>query len=384
MFRRFLTIFLGAALLAAFQRPSAAASLDQLSKDVETLKKENEDLKERVKTIEVKDEEDSYSEKKRVNISGYADVEYDYSSVSSNPDHFRVRHLSLFFSQDVQKQWKLFSELEFEDAPLYNSTTTQGQILLEQMYIQYKPSAEFEVSAGRVLTPAGLWLIYHYPPYVETQQRPLHIRKIFPQYSDGLEVRRSFALGQSMLDVQAYVTNGTGNPGVNDADSTKGIGVRLNLSADLQKGKLEVGASYLSPDDTTHIYQNSYGLHLKATSGPLRLQSEYAARQSMNPNFANAYWDTGFYVQGAFDIKKWTLVARWDQYNGDGIYNGDGTLNLTNPVISDHRVYTAAVNYHLFHNVLTRFELHRHEFANPSQPNYYLGIASVILSLGDL
>ncbi len=268
MFRGFLTVFSVVAFLVAFQRPSAAEPLDQLSHDVETLKKENEQLKERVKNLEVKDEEDSFTEKKKVTISGYADVEYDFTNQPGVNDHFSINHLSLFFSEKLKKEWSLFSEVEFSGGTNFQSNsnsdtvaTAQGGISVEQMYIKYRPAPEFEVSLGRFLTPAGIWLIYHYPPFVPTQQQPLFIGINFPSYSDGLKLGYTFGVFDSTVDAQVYVANGSGNGGTNDRNSNKPVGGRLDVTTDIFANKLEYGASYLSQVDNTGMYQNAFGAH---------------------------------------------------------------------------------------------------------------------------
>lgn len=367
-------------LFAAPQLSWADESIDRLIKDVELLKRENRELKERVENVEAKDEQDTFTEKQQVNFNGYADVEYDFTSQPGVNDHFRLRHLSLFFSQKVQKEWHLFSEIEWEDAPLIQAepatdkvAKAQGLFIMEQMYIQFRPDPEFDVSAGRLLTPAGIWLIYHYSPYVPTMERPLHIRRIFPQYADGIVIRRSLNLLNSLVDMHLYAANGQDGSGSADAYQNKAVGLRLNAATDLLDSKLEYGGSYLSDEDTAATNQNSYGLHLKLNYHTVGLQSEYATRQNMPLGGSDNYWNTGFYAQGTFDVNKWTLAARWDWYNSNSL-----------TPLNDHYVYTGAINYHFAHNVIGKAEFHRHEFNNPLTPNYYLGIVSVALSLGDL
>lgn len=370
-----------AALLFIFPHPSRAAdrALDNLARDVETLKQENRRLADRVKSLEAKEEQDAFTEKKHMEISGYADVEYDFTSQRAVNDHFRLRHLSLFFSQKVQKEWNLFSEIEWEDAPMVQADSAtdtvakaQGLFMMEQMYIQYQPSPEFDVSAGRLLTPAGIWLIYHYSPFIPTMERPLHIKRIFPQYSDGLMVRRSFILFNSLVDTHLYVANGVDNPGATDRNSNKALGLRLQAATDILKAKFEYGGSYLSQKDNQGTYQNSYGLHIKLDYSALALQSEYGARQN-KPVGAESYWDTGLYAQGTFDVNKWTFAARWDWYNSN-------SLTPQN----DHHVYTGAVNYHFSHKVVGKVEFHQHEFNDPAVKDYHLGIVSIAVALGDL
>lgn len=378
--RGFLTIFAAVALLIAFQRPSVAEPLDQLYQDVETLKKENELLQDRLKNLEVQNEEDSFTEKKKVTISGYSDIEYDFTNQPGVNDHFSLNHLSLFFSEKLLKEWSLFSEVEFSGGTGIQSNTasdtvaaSQGGISVEQMLIKYRPAPELEFALGRFLTPAGLWLIYHYPPFVPTQQQPLFLQNIFPGFSDGLKLDYTFNAFDSTVDAQVYVSNGSGNPGSIARNSGKSIGGRLDLTTDISDNRLEYGASFLSATDSTGMYQNSYLAHLKFNLRALGLQTEYAARQNMALGASSNFWDAGYYAQGTYDINKWTLAARWDWYNSD-----------MQTALNDQYVYTGAVNYHFSHSLVGKVEFDQYNFSNPSMGNYYATIVSLAVALGDL
>ncbi len=379
MNKYFSTIFAVTVLLLASFPPAAPAEdrLDTIAKEIESIKAENKDLKERLKTLEVKDEEDRYNDaSKLVNISGYADVEYDLTNLPGVNDHFRPRHMSLFFEKNIQREWNLFTETEYEDAPVIDGTSgaakAEGKFVVEQMFIKHRSGPEFDISMGRFLTPAGIWLIYHYPPYIPTQDRPLHIRQIFPQYSDGLMIRGSFNLFSSMVDTHVYVSNGSGNSGSADGNSDKAYGLRLNAANTIENGKVEVGGSAMHERDNNDITKTALGAHLKLSYFNFGLQTEYATRQNDPPGAAN-YYDTGLYTQCTLDIKKWTVAARWDWYNNNSLIPRN-----------DQYVYTGALNYHFAHNVIGKAEYNWHEFNNPATPNYYLAIFSIVVAIGDL
>lgn len=375
-----------AVLLAAPLSPAHAAEttddkLDRMERELREIRKENEELKKRVENVEADGEETKYNFgllSKMVDVSGYADVEFRHTDEQGESDGFRVRHLSLFFTKDIQPEWKLFTEIEYEDAPLIESEHTtddadkvQGKVFVEQMYIEYHPSLTLDVRLGRFLTPAGIWNIYHYYPYVPTQTRPLMVRKVFPQVSDGVQVRKSFQLGGSMLDAHLYVANGAGNPGRLDRNEQKAVGARLNFSPDLLSG-VSVGGSAYRERDNSDVVRTTLGAHLHVTFHDLELQGEYAWRDN-DPETGAEFNDTGFYAQLAWDIGDWTLAARYDWYDP----------NDTSPEADMFR-YTAALNYHFAHNVVGKAEYNRNEFDDPATADFNEVILAIVVAIGDL
>ncbi|MFQ5735823.1 MAG: porin [Thermodesulfobacteriota bacterium] len=353
--------------------------LERLEKEVEKLKDENRELKAKVDEIEAESEETKYSLgilSRLVDVSGYADVEYRLTGEDGQNNRFRLRHLSLFFTKDIQKEWKLFTEVEFEDAPLIESdpqadtvTRSNGKLFVEQIYIEYHPSLSWDVRVGRFLTPAGIWSIYHYPPYVPTQSSPLFNKLIFPEFSDGALLRNSFVLKDIVIDTHLLVANGSGNPGRLDRNENKGVGARVN--AGIISG-LSAGASYYREKDNTDVMHNSYGLHLLYNYGPFNFQTEYAYRHN-SPDASRSFNDKGWYGQLEYDTGKWTLAGRLDWYD----------TNDTDPDNDIYR-YTAAVNYHFAHNVVGKVEYDRNEFDDPAKPGYDEVIFAIVVAIGDL
>ena len=145
--------------------------LDAVESQIQTLRDENAFLHKRIDEVEIADEETKQNVMgiaNLVNVSGYADVEYKLTDQPGQNNGFRIHHLSLFFSKDVEKDWRFFSEIEYEDGPRIesnNATDTtsksQGLIFVEQMYVQYHPHFDWDVRLGRFLTPYGYWSIYH-------------------------------------------------------------------------------------------------------------------------------------------------------------------------------------------------------------------------------
>lgn len=353
------------------------AEKSSVERELEKLRLENESIKKRLEAVELDGEETRHNFgalSRFVDVSGYADAEFYLTDNDSENSRFRVRHLSLFFLKDIQEDWKLFTEIEYEDAPLIESThtagddpdTVQGKLFVEQMYIEYHPDLAWDVRFGRFLTPAGIWNIYHYPPYVPTQERPLMIRKIFPQVSDGIQARYSHSFGVPVIDTHLYAANGAGNPGRLDRNENKAIGARFNL----EYGPWWAGASVYGERDNAGIKRSAWGLHLLANYSPLRFQAEYQYRDNDTLTGDHSI-DRGFYAQAMYDIEKWTLAARYDWYDPDsGLSNADMFR------------YTGAVNYHFAQNVIAKAEYNRNDLENGE--DYNEAIFSIVVAIGDL
>ncbi|HXI09673.1 MAG TPA: porin [Thermodesulfobacteriota bacterium] len=364
-----------------FWSPASKAAaddrLERLEQEVQELKKENSEIKKRMGDVETEGEETRHSLgllSKLVDVSGYADAEFIFTGQEDERNRFRIRHLSLFFTKDIQKEWKLFTEIEFEDAPRIESNPasdtvkkSQGTLFVEQMYIEYHPATNWDVRAGRYLTPAGIWSIYHYPPYVPTQTSPLFYKVIFPEVSDGILLRNSFSVFDSALDTHLFVANGSDNPGSTDRNQNKAVGARVNLG--IMNG-LSLGASFYGEKDNQDIRRSSYGAHLLYGYGNFRLQTEFAFRHN---NTSGGIDDRGLYAQLSYDIKSWEIAGRADWYDKNDKVSKDA-----------HYRYTGALNYHFAHNVVGKIEYDRNEFDDPAIKDYNEVIMAIVVAIGDL
>ncbi|MBI5561637.1 MAG: porin [Deltaproteobacteria bacterium] len=348
---------------AAEEKPAASADrLDAVEREVKALKEENAGLKKRVEDAELSDDEfkqNLLGLSNLVDISGYADAEYIITNQQDENNRFRLHHLSLFFSKDVQKDWKFFSEVEFEDAPRVESNTasdtikkSQGVIFVEQMYLQYHPRFDWDVRVGRFLTPAGYWSIYHYPPYVPTQRYPLFFKVMFPEVSDGLQLRKSVPLGEMTMDTHIYAANGSGNSGNGDRNNNKAAGARVNL--DVISG-LSTGLSYYREKDNLDSMNSTYGAHLVVSHKAFKVQTEYIRRHN-RPKSTGAFNDESWYGQLSYDVGQWTLAGRYDWYDPDNTIAGNCLYR-----------YTGALNYHVTHNVVGKAEYNRNLFEDRSK-----------------
>lgn len=302
----------------------------------------------------------------KIKISGYTDVEYH---LPSNANHgFRLHHLSLFFQKQLDEKWRFFSEIEYEDAPLIEAETQTvdiggteydiltgeagGKIFVEAVNIDWSWRSFAMFRWGRFFTPAGIWSVDHYPPFVPTQIRPAHIRKIFPQTAEGMDIFGSIKLGSAFAKYDFYVSNGEGNDAASDNNKDKAVGTRMELQFPSLMN-LSLGGSYYHDHSTadSHLLKQAFGAHLKFKMGDLYSQTEaaYARFGSHHDHAMKMPSLSGYYSQWFYELGEWRFGYRFDNFNKNR-QTGDELLT--------HSVFA---NYHFTRSVLFKIEQHWYE-----------------------
>jgi len=301
-----------------------------------------------------------------LDVSGYADVEYIVEEGADS--RFRMHHLSLFFQKKITEKWNFFSEIEFEDAVKHdfgNATVTDvdgvnqkvakgtayGKIFVEAMNFtyQYRPDVMFRV--GRMFTPAGIWSIDHYPPFVSTQERPKHIRNLFPQLIDGAVVFGTTGSGSVFVSYDAYITNGDGNTGKGDKNQAKAYGGRGSLKLELPVvNEFEVGGSYYhdaKDSSNSDFARTAVGAHGKFSVAGLTVLGEGGFSRYKDANDVQQESRSGYYVQPSYALGATTLGYRYDTYDKD---RANDTNVVVNTLFANYRFspsLVAKVEYHM-------------------------------------
>jgi hypothetical protein len=359
----------GLCVMSALALPATSQAMSdemarQLLEEVKSLRNEVKQLKSNQNDITTKQqeaEEDQLAEIEDVReevestnsfldympkVSGYADVEYKMSDKKGANDGFRMHHLSLFFTKQWSEKWRFFSEIEYEDGPKFEGDTADGKIFVEAVNIDYlwRPEAMFRL--GRFFTPAGLWSVDHYPPFVTTQDRPLHIRKIFPQLIDGASIFGTFNLAENtFLNYNLFIGNGEGNNGHNDDNSKKGGGGKVSFILPFLD-YTEIGGTAYRDGLNNGDDKLALGVHGKLKKYDFTLQGEYATAK-INSKIGFDHSDYGYYTQLAYDWKDFTLGGRHDFLDRKGV---------------DRTRETLFVNYHVNSNIVLKYEQHWDNF----------------------
>lgn len=359
MVRRFVLVIVAACILAP-ATPLFADEVDDLKRDLERVQT-------RLEVLEAEDEEKTRALSDLMEIAGYGDGEYKITDQKGKNNEFRVHHLSLFFMKRIGDKWRMFSEIEYEDGP--NTAKNEGKIFVEVFTLEYYLNQYLNFRLGRFLTPGGIWNVDHYPPFVLTQERPQHIRKIFPQLQDGLQLLGSTHVASVTTDYILYVSNGQGNTGHGDGNEDKAVGARLKFSLPVLS-RAEIGTSYYREEMNDDTDFKAAGADLLLSWKNMRLQAEYA-KGFFDPRAGSGDQRIGYYGQLEYDIKNWTLGYRYDWYDPSTDTDNDRkTIN------------TLALNYHFTPYVVGKMENHFVDPQDRAEDSYHLTILSIAIYLG--
>jgi len=346
---------------------------------IDDLKHEVNELKTKVDLLKAQNDETTSRLSNFVDISGYADGEFNLTNnqAAEARSEFRVHHLSLFFSKQLAEQWRMFSEVEFEDAPKIEpidpgNSNRHGELFVEVFTLEYNQNRYANFRLGRFLNPGGIWNVEHYPPFVLTQEKPTMVNQhIFPQTNDGLQFYGSHYQWNVTTDYILYVSNGSGpNTGHGDINSDKSWGADLGFKFPFLSDT-EIGFSYDRENkDENDNKVKILGADTKLAWKDLKFQGEYAKRYT--DDLAGTTAQTiGWYSQLTYDWRKWTVGYRYDWYDPDHRDNDNRTI--TN---------TVAVNYHFTPDVVGKIEQHFVKDEGASDVHYTKTLFSIAVYLG--
>lgn len=354
-----------------------ASLVEQKSQDTNKI----EEVSDQVEMAHYSYEDLSDEINKSIQVSGYADVEYKGSSKSGVNEEFRMHHLSLFFTKQFENNIKFFSEIEYEDAPQFegdddgsNTKSASGKVFVEALNFDWNHSQYINLRAGRFFTPAGIWSEDHYPPFVPTQERPLHIRKIFPQLVDGVSFFGSKEFtSEHFFNYTTFLGNGESNvSGKKDLNSNKAFGFKGDYNAPWLD-EFTLGLTLYNDNEDSendNADKAALGYHLKLRYEDLTLQSEYAKAELTFTGQNNDYTRKGYYGQLLYNLKQWDLGYRYDFYNQNTLEADELTRN------------SLFINYHVNENFTIKGEYHDDSHKDPLKEDFDFYIFSITGYLG--
>jgi hypothetical protein len=208
--------------------------------------------------------------------------------------------------------------------------------------LDYIASPYLTITAGRFLTPFGIFNERLYPVWIRALQPDPLILPINTAPSDGAMLRGGFSVNaEANMNYAVYVS--ATSIGIGSVDSERHVGGRMGFF--FPGPRLEVGGSWqktLQNDRT-----NAFGFHLgwQPAKAPLNLRAEYA----------HSFAGGGYWIEGAYRLnqahfwrkamRRTEVVARLQQfYTGEITADGAAQLGLPS---ADTREADFGVNYFL-------------------------------------
>lgn len=322
-----------------------------------------------------------------VSLGGYADIEYaDFENTDSNfVQHRWVINIGAF----PHERLRFNSELEIEyGGP--NAPNADGEVKVEQAYIDYLITDAFNIRAGALLVPFGRYNLTHDSDLQNLTDRPIMAKDVIPttwtETGGGFFGAFNPVLGDYEdlnINYELYVSNGldtgfsdTGLSGgrssfKTDNNNDKAIVGRLAVSPWLNQ---ELGVSgYWGEYDTAAHDIGGLGFDSLFTVGPFEWINEYAYFDVEEGSSDSANFFQGAYSQLNYDFwpaflshsilgrdfknPKLTLVGRYDW----ALITDDSDSSIGD---NEEIRYTLGFNYRPVDNFVFKMEYQWNQTAN--------------------
>jgi hypothetical protein len=366
-----------AALRAELAKQQAAIA--QLLQRIEALEKKQsapgatQDLEDEVRAQQ--DEVNSLREivTGKVNLNGYYNFRFS-ADTSDVPTAFQQHHLGVLMAKQLGK-FNFLMELELQNVPHHpeivpgageehaevafeeghgesvTDISGEGQVAVENAWMEYNHNRLFSVRFGRQLSPQYWWQ-NHYPNLTYSTDLPIYLRELFPAELIGVMVQGTAArpVGSSefALGYKVYVANnnfeGNTRADLRDGKSwggrvqlrfpTNGQLKRFDVAADVYRGHVGLTTQELADDDVV-------GFESQIEIARFLLNAEYARGRSLEQT------RSGYYLQPAVRLSEdWLTFYRAEQL-------------LSPRVQRAERRHIAGINYRPYPQIALKAEYYR-------------------------
>lgn len=265
--------------------------------------------------------------KPRTTVGGYGELHYN-ANLSEDTHTMDFHRFVLFFSHAWNEKWSFNSEVELEHNFVSGG---QGELELEQAYVDFHPHENWGVRAGVVLPSAGLINERHEPPTFLSVERPDYHKNIIPTTWFGNGAAIYFI--NDRFDAKFTIMEGLNGNGFSLKSGIRGgrqKGYKSDISKPLFNGRvdviavpgLRVGGS-LSITDATyasgpHNRITLIELHGRMVKHHWHVTAEYG-RIGFERGDAKAA--QGFYADLGYDVGRFiargsqTQIIPWVRYS---------------------------------------------------------------------
>ena len=418
MHPKFKPLLLAALISLTFNAHAESSALeqrlDQMQKEIESLKKqlaEEKSVRQEQTTAVQAGGHGTFSGTSATTIGGYGEAIYNNYRDKSIKDEADLRRFVLFFGHRFNDKLRLYSEVEIEHALVEQG---QGELAVEQAYIEYNLHPNINLRTGLMLLPIGLLNETHEPATFYGVERNEIETRIIPatwrelgiglqgEVLDGLEYNVGIS---NSLDASKFTAT-SASRGIRSlrSEGFKAAANNLALFAGLnyrQPGWLLGGGLF-----TGDTAQNGVGstasaalqgknarvtlwdVHGKYSIGNLDLQALYA-RGTLGDTLAinqaagitagtnnsaapKSFW--GGYGQAAYALwkkgdMKFSPFVRYERYNTQASVDP----GFTKDPLNNERVITTGANFNLSREVVFKADWQNYQKDN-GKDRFNLGV----------
>lgn len=367
---------LATAMLTIFALPAAAnEDLSELKQLIELQKKQLAELEKRLEVTESRlestaDALDNNGQQSQSNttIGGYGEVHYNNISddkTGTTKKEIDFHRFVLFFGHEFSNKTRFFSEFELEHS--IAGEGQNGEVELEQAYIEHDISQSLTGKAGLFLIPVGIINETHEPPtFYGVERNPVE-KDILPAtwWEAGAALNIKLAPG---LALDTAITSGLNTPlegknafkprsgrqkvseaNANDLAYTARVKYTavpgLELAATLQyQSDLTQGAANMDEASaqlfTAHVIYTIGNFSVRALFAQWDIDGQQAKEFGRDKQ-------RGYYIEPAYRINdQFGLFARYNQWDNNAGDQLDSKKTQTN----------VGVNYWLHENAVVKFD----------------------------
>ena len=236
----------------------------------------------------------------KTTIGGYGELHYnnlDGKNGASDKKEVDFHRFVLFFGHEFNDDLRFFSELELEHS--LSGDDKEGEVELEQAYIEYDINDQHRVKGGLFLTPVGIINETHEPPtFYGTERNPVE-KNIIPStwWEAGVMFSGDIAEGFSY-----------------DVAATSGLNTSSGSSYKVRSGRQK--ASKAEAEDFAYTGRIKWtgipGLELAAT---VQYQEDITQSNDSTAGSATLFETHAVFERGNFGLR--ALYATWD-LDGNG------------------------------------------------------------------
>jgi len=260
-------------------------------------------------------------------VGGYGELHYN-ANLSSETHTLDFHRFVLFFNHSWNAHWSFHSEVELEHNFVSDG---EGELELEQAYVDFHPHENWGLRAGVVLPSAGLINERHEPPTFLSVERPDYNKNIIPTTWFGNGAAIYYV--NDKIDAKLTVMEGLNGDGFSLKSGIRGgrqKGYKSDVSKPLFNGRIDViaipglrmGGSFSFTDavyaSAAHNRITLIELHGRLVKNHWHVTAEYG-RIGFERGAAAAA--QGFYADLGYDIGRFlfregqTQVIPWVRYS---------------------------------------------------------------------